>query len=98
MLKLIGFVAVVAVAAYFTNPSAATMSAAADAKLKGVTEAAAENVDLGGALGGIVAQASDGRYESFYVAGHYVKPVETPLVECWGAFTLTSCAKVGSPE
>jgi hypothetical protein len=99
MLKLLGFVAVVAVAAYFTNPTPAKMSAAADAELRGVTEAAAENVDLGGALGGLAAQASAGDYDNYYVASHYAQPAgDNPLVACWGAFTVTSCAKVGSPQ
>jgi hypothetical protein len=99
MLRLLGLLVVVAAAAFFTNPKAATMSAAADAKLKGVTEAAAENADLGGTLGGLAATVADGKYETFYVASHYVKPAGgSPLVECWGAFTLTTCSKVGSPQ
>lgn len=99
MLRLLGLLVVVAAAGFFTNPDPAKMAAAADAKLKGVTEAAAENADLGGTLGGIVAQAGDGKYDNFYVASHYAKPAgEKPLVECWGAFTVTNCAKTGSPE
>lgn len=99
MLRLIGLLAVVTVAAFFTNPDPVKMSAAADAKLESVTKAAAENVDLGGALGGIAAQASEGQYDNYYVLSHYAKPAgESPLVSCWGAFTVVNCAKVGSPE
>ena len=99
MLRLLGLLVVVAAGAFFTNPTAAVMSAAADAKLKTVTEAAAENVDLGGALGGLAARGADGKYDSFYVASHFAKPAgDSPLVECWGAFTLTTCSKVGSPQ
>jgi hypothetical protein len=33
------------------------------------------------------------------VASHYAKPAgENPLVECWGAFTVATCNKTGSPE
>lgn len=99
MLRLLGLLVIVAAAAFFTNPDAAKMSTAADAKLKGVTEAAAENVDLGGTLGGLAAQVADGKYDNYFVASHYAKPAgDAPLVECWGAFTLTNCAKTGSPE
>ncbi len=98
MLRLIGLLVVVAVAAFFTRPDASALHAAADAKLKGVTEAAAENVDLGGTLGGVVAQASDGKYENFYVAARYSQPAAEPLVECWGVFLQTMCSKVGSPQ
>ncbi len=98
MLKLIGLLVVVGAAAFFTRPDAAALHAAADAKLQGVTEAAAENVDLGGALGGIVAQASSGKYENFYVAARYSQPAAEPLVECWGVFTQAICNKVGSPQ
>ncbi|MDZ4776635.1 MAG: hypothetical protein SGJ23_07605 [Alphaproteobacteria bacterium] len=99
MLRLLGLLVIVALAAFFTNPTAAKMSAAADAKLEGVTEAAAENVDIGGTIGGLVARGADGAYDNYFVASHYAKPAgENPLVECWGAFTVTSCSKVGSPE
>ena len=98
MLRLLGLLVIVAVGAYFTNPTPAKMSAAADAKLEGVTHAAAENVDIGGTLGGLAAQASEGGYETFYVASHYKKPAgANPVVECWGAFTVAQCNKVGSP-
>ncbi len=99
MLRLLGLLVIAAAGAFFTNPDAATMSAAADAKLKAVTEAAAENVDLGGALGGLVARGAEGEYQTFYVVSHYTKPAgDAPLVECWGAFTKTTCSKVGSPQ
>jgi len=99
MLRLLGLLVIVAVAAFFTNPTAANMDAAADAKLKGLTEAAAENVDIGGAIGGLVAQGSNGAYDNYFVVSHLAKPAgENPLVECWGAFTQISCSKTGSPE
>lgn len=98
MLKLIGLIALVAVAGFFTKPDAAVLQAAANAKLQSVTEAAAENIDLGGTLGGVVAQASDGKYENFYVAAKYSQPASEPLVECWGVFLQTMCSKVGSPQ
>jgi hypothetical protein len=99
MLRLLGLLVVIVGVAFLTRPSAASMSAVADAKLRGVTEAAAENVDLGGTLGGVVAQAADGAYESFYIAARYRKPAGAdPLVECWGLFTQTFCTKVGSPQ
>ena len=99
MLRLLGLLVIVAAGAFFTNPNAATMQAAADTKLKAVTEAAAENVDLGGALGGLAARNSEGAYETYYVVSHYTKPAgENPLVECWGAFTKITCSKVGSPQ
>lgn len=98
MLRLVALLAIVALAAFFTRPSPAAMSAAAEAKLKGVTHAAVDNVDLGGTLGGLAAQASDGRYENFYVAARYSKPANDPLVQCWGVFTQSVCNKVGSPQ
>ncbi|MEJ0060745.1 MAG: hypothetical protein WDM79_14725 [Terricaulis sp.] len=99
MLRLIGLLVVVAVAAYFTKPDEAKMAAAANAKAAEVTEAAAENVDIGGAIGGLVTQASGGVYENFYVVARYSAPnLDSPLVQCWGAFTQTLCNKVGSPE
>ena len=99
MLRFLGLLVIVAVAAFFTNPTAEKMSAAADAKLEGVTEAAAQNVDIGGAIGGLVAQGSNGAYDNYFVASHFAKPAgDSPLVECWGALTQVSCAKVGSPE
>ena len=98
MLRLIGLLVVVAIAAFFTRPTAAALHAAADAKLQNVTSSAARNVDLGGTLGGIAAQASDGKYENFYVAARYSQPATTPLVECWGVFTQAMCNKVGSPQ
>jgi hypothetical protein len=98
MLRLIGLLVVVGLAAFFTRPSPAAMSAAADAKLENVTEQAAENVDLGGTLGGLAAQASDGSYSNYYVAARYARPASDPLVECFGAFTQTMCNKVGSPQ
>lgn len=98
MLRLIGLLAIIAAAGYFTRPAPAAMSAAADAKLESVTRAAADNLDLGGTLGGAVAQAADGRYDNYFVAARYARPATEPLVECWGAFTQTRCTKVGSPE
>lgn len=98
MLRFLGLLVVVAAIGFFTRPSPAAMSAAADAKLENVTEAAADNLDLGGTLGGVVAQASDGRYDNYYIAARYARPAAEPLVECWGAFTQTNCSKVGSPQ
>ena len=98
MFRLIGLLVVVAVAGFFTRPSPAALQTAADAKLQTVTESAVDNIDLGGALGGVVAQASDGKYENFYVAARYSKPAAEPLVECWGVFLQTMCTKVGSPQ
>ena len=44
-------------------------------------------------------KSADGKYDNYFVASHYAKPAgDAPLVECWGAFTLTNCAKTGSPE
>lgn len=98
MLRLIGLLVVVGLAGFFTRPAPAAMSTAADATLTAVTERAAENIDLGGTLGGLAAQAADGRYDNYYVAAHYARPAAEPLVECWGAFTQTRCNKVGSPQ
>lgn len=100
MLKLIGLIVVVAIAAYFTRPSEETMRAAADAKLHEVTQAAAQNVDLGGTIAGMTAQASGGTYQNLYVAVKYDAPsVDHPLVTCYGAFTRSLyCAKTGSPQ
>jgi hypothetical protein len=99
MLKLIGLLVVIGVAGYFTRPDEATLRAAANTKLEQVTSAATNNVDLGGALSGIAAQASGGVYENFYVASRYSAPdVNQPLVQCWGVFTQAICNKVGSPE
>ena len=98
MLKLIGLLAIVAVAAFFTRPTEAAMSAAAEATLKTVTSNAVENVDLGGTLGGLAAQVQGGKYDNFYVAARFDSPATKPLVECWGAFTQSICNKVGSPE
>ena len=98
MLRLIGLLAIIAVAAYFTRPTEAALHAAADAKLRNVTDAAVHNVDLGGTLGGLAAQASGGKYENFYMASRYSSPADKPLVECWGVFTQSICNKVGSPQ
>ena len=99
MLRLLVLLAVVAGAAYFTRPTAAVMARAADAKAAAVSEAAAQNADLGGALGGLVARVADGQYDNYFVAARYRAPAgDTPLVECWGAFTQTVCNKVGSPQ
>jgi hypothetical protein len=99
MLKLIGLLVVVAIAAYFTRPDEAKMHAAAEAKLHEVTSAAAQNVDVGGTVGGLVAQGSGGDYQNLYVLAKYSEPSgSSPLVTCWGAFTQTMCSKTGSPQ
>ena len=99
MLKLIGLLVVLAVAGYFTKPTEAAMHTAADAKLHEVTSAAANNVDVGGTIGGMVAQASDGTYQDRYVFAQYATPAgDHPLVTCYGAFTQTMCSKTGSPQ
>jgi hypothetical protein len=98
-MRFLVLLAIVAAAAFFTRPGPAAMQQAADARLAAVTEAAANNADLGGALGGLAAQVSVGRYDNYYVVGHYVTPARgAPLVECWGAFTQSVCNKVGSPQ
>lgn len=99
MLKFILLIAVIAAAAYFTKPSESEMHAAAEAKLHEVTSAAASNVDLGGTLGGLAAQAAGGKYEDFYVVARYSSPdAEHPLVQCWGVFKQNLCSKTGSPQ
>ena len=99
MLKLIGLIVVLAVAGYFTKPTEAAMRTAADAKLHEVTSAAASNVDLGGTIGGLSAQASNGAYQDMYVLAKFDTPsTDHPLVSCWGAFTQTMCSKTGSPQ
>ena len=99
MLKLIGLLVVIAVAAYFTRPTEAAMASAAQAKLGDVTSAAVQNVDVGGAIAGGLAQASGGQYENMYVVAKYSAPnASEPLVTCWGAFTQTMCNKTGSPQ
>lgn len=99
MLKLIGLIVVILVAGYFTKPTEAAMRTAADAKLHEVTSAAANNVDVGGTIAGMAAQASDGHYEDYYVAAKYTSPANgTPLVTCYGAFTQSMCSKTGSPQ
>lgn len=100
MLKLIGLIVVVAVAAFFTVPKEDAMRAAADAKLHEVTSAAANNVDLGGAIGGLAAQASGGVYDdSLKLFATYKTPsADHPLVTCYGAFTQSMCSKSGSPQ
>ena len=100
MLKLIGLLVVIAVVGYFTRPSEDAMRAAATAKLHEVTSAAAQNVDLGGTIAGMTAQASDGNYQNLYVAVKYDTPsTEHPLVTCYGAFVKgIYCQKTGSPQ
>lgn len=99
MFKLIGLLVVIAAVAFFTKPNAETMRTAANAQLQQVTSDAAENVDVGGALAGAVAQASEGRYEDLYVVAKYTVPASgDPLVTCWGAFTQSMCQKTGSPQ
>jgi hypothetical protein len=99
MLKLIGLLVVIAVAGFFTRPDEAKMHTAADAKLHEVTSAAAQNVDVGGTIGGLVAQGSDGTYQNMYVFAKYTMPAgDHPLVTCYGAFTQTMCQKTGSPQ
>jgi len=99
MIRLLVLLAIAAGAAFFLRPTPAAMGQAADAKLAAVTEAAADNADLGGALGGLAAQAAGGRYDNYYVVAHYAAPADgAPLVECWGAFTQSVCNKVGSPQ
>ena len=99
MLKFLLLIVVVGIAAYFTRPDEAKMHAAAETKLHAVTSAAANNVDLGGTLGGLAAQAAGGTYDNFYVVARYSAPdADHPLVQCWGAFTQTMCNKSGSPQ
>jgi hypothetical protein len=98
MLRLIGLLALVAVAAFFTRPEEAALKTAAHAKLETVTSDAAKNADLGGTLGGLVAQVADGKYENFYVASRYSAPATEPTVQCWGVFLQAICSKTASPE
>lgn len=99
MLRLLGLLVIAALAAVFTNPSADKLNAAADASIRGVTEAAVENVDIGGALRGAVSEGATGAYDNYFVVSRLSKPAgDNPLVECWGAFTQVSCSKIGSPE
>jgi hypothetical protein len=97
MLKLIGLLVVLAVAAYFTVPKEDAMRTAADAKLHEVTSAAAQNVDVGGTIGGLMAQGAGGHYDNMYVFAKYTTPsADHPLVTCYGAFTQTMCQKAAS--
>ncbi|MES1157390.1 MAG: hypothetical protein ABUL73_06375 [Alphaproteobacteria bacterium] len=99
MLKVVLLLVIVGIAAYFTRPDEAKLQTAAQSKLHEVTSAAMNNADLGGTLGGLAAQASGGTYENFYVVARYSAPsADHPLVQCWGAFTLTLCNKTGSPQ
>jgi len=99
MLKLIGLLVVLAVAGYFLKPTEAEMHTAAQAKLHEVTSAAANNVDIGGTIGGLAAQASDGTYQDMYVFAKYDTPDAThPLVTCYGAFKQSFCQKTGSSQ
>ena len=99
MFKLIGLLVVLGVAGYFTKPTEAAMHTAAEAKLHEVTSAAAQNVDVGGTIGGLAAPAADGTYQDMYVFAKYATPGgDHPLVTCYGAFTQTMCSKTGSPQ
>lgn len=98
MLRLIGLLVVVGVAAYFTNPTADTHRAKANEVLRAQADAAADNLDIGGLIEtGAASLTQQGDYQSFYVGSKYsVEVGGNPYVECYGAFTQVMCNRVGA--
>ena len=93
MLRLIGLLAVVGVAGYFTKPSEDQHRAAARAALEQLQDAAISNLDLGALVESSMARFGDeGRFHDYYVASRYTVEVNGRAVaDCWGAFTQVRC-------
>lgn len=93
MLKLIGLLAIIGVAAYFTNPTAEVHRTEANNVLRAQADVAADNFDLGGLLEtGAASLTQDGAYQSYYVGSTYtLQAGGEPYIECYGAFTKVMC-------
>lgn len=101
MLRLIGLLAVIAAAGYFTNPTEETHRVAANQVLSAQADAAAENFDIGGMLEtGAASLIQGGGYNTYYVGSTYtLEAGGRPYVQCYGAFTKVMCNRVGAaPE
>jgi hypothetical protein len=90
MIRLLVLLLIVAgVAGYFTRPEEAAMRAAAEAVLQDPQNISEGLESIGATLAG------DRAFSDYYVATKYVVSLNgDPVVQCWGYFTQTSCARV----
>lgn len=96
-MRLLLLLLIAAVAAYYTNPTRALHEARAREVLSryqpGATleDTKVTFEDVTTFVRGMLA-GDAGRYENYYVASKYALDIPGPAyVECWGAFTVTSC-------
>jgi hypothetical protein len=93
-MRLLLFLLIAGIAAYFTVPTRAQHEAAARTAVQNYRPGPeAEHFsldDVAGYAKGMFAGA--GSYQSYYVASRYVLDMPGPeYVECYGAFTLVQC-------
>lgn len=90
---IILLIIIAAIAGYFTRPDQAKMRTAAEAVLN-------EPATVGELMEGVgAAVAGQRQFNDYYVATKYVVTIgESPVVECWGAFTQTSCSRVNTAD
>lgn len=79
------------VAGYFTRPDEPKLRAAAETVLNDPATLEQFGDMVGAALAG------QRRFDDYFVATKYTVTIgEDPAVECWGAFTLANCSRVGA--
>lgn len=90
MLRLLLVLIVIAgVAGFFTRPDEAAMRQAAEAVLNDPQNITEGLESLGASLAG------ERSYDNYYVAARYsVELDNSPVVQCWGAFTQVKCDRV----
>ena len=99
-MRLLLLLLIVAVAAYYTNPTRDVHEGRAREVLSSyhpgetLSDSKVTFEDVTSFVRGMLA-GEQGRYENYYFASKYTLDIPGPAyVECWGAFTLTKCEVV----